>query len=77
MNNTLELLEKELRRWPGVRYRVDTSGRHPRLRVQYGEVERFVPYSFTKVGNYGLMQKLTQLRRTLKEIGAEHGKRTT
>jgi hypothetical protein len=51
MNNTLELLEKELRRWPGVRYRVDTSGRHPRLWVQYGEVERFVPYSFTKVGN--------------------------
>lgn len=77
MNNTLEVLEKELRHWPGVRYRVDTSGRHPRLRVQYGTAERFVPYSFTKVGKYGVMQKLTQLRRTLREIGADHGTRTT
>jgi hypothetical protein len=71
MSNTLEHLEKELRKWPGVNYRAEHASRHPRLWVSYGAAERFVPYSFTKVGKYGVMQKLTQLRRTLKDIGAE------
>lgn len=71
MSNTLELLEKELARWPGVKHRAEHKGRHPKLWVKYRETERFVPFSLTKVGRYGLMQKVTQLRRTLREIGAE------
>lgn len=71
MSNTLEQLEKELRKWPGVNYRAEHTGKHPRLWVNYKGVEQFIPYSFTKVGKYGVMQKLTQLRRTLKELGAE------
>jgi len=70
-SNSLELMEKELSRWPGVEHRAEHAGRHPRLWVKYGEAERFVPFSSTKVGRYGLMQKVTQLRRTLREIGAE------
>lgn len=70
MNNSLEALRKELKRWPTVDYTVDMSGRHPRIIVSYGGVERFVPFSSTKVGRYGLMQKVTQLRRMLREIGA-------
>jgi len=73
MSNTLEQLEKELRRWPGVNYRANPIGRHPRLWVEYQGEKRFVPYSSTKVGHYGLMQKITQLRRMLREMGATNG----
>lgn len=73
MSNTLEQMKKELNRWPGVNYRAEHSGRHPRLWVEYEGEKRFVPYSSTKVGRYGLMQKVTQLRRTLREIGASNG----
>ena len=73
MSNSLEQLEKELRCWPGVTYVVDRAGRHPRVRVQYAGTERFIPFSSTKVGHYGLMQKVTQLRRALKEMGAQRG----
>lgn len=72
-NNSLEQMEKELGRWPGVTYRAEYSGRHPRLWVKYGEAERFIPFSGTYVGKYGVMQKVTQLRRTLREIGADRG----
>ncbi len=72
MSNTLEQLEKELSRWPGVNYRAEHAGRHPKLWVEYKGEKRFVPYSSTKVGHYGLMQKVTQLRRVLREMGAEH-----
>ena len=71
MDRPLEHLEKELRRWPAVEYDVELSGRHPRIVVRYGGAERFVPFSSTKVGHYGLMQKVTQLRRVLRELGAE------
>lgn len=71
MSNTLDLLRKELERWHGVAYSVDRTTRHPRLWVEYGGTRRFVPFSSTQVGKYGLMQKLTQLRRVLREIGAE------
>ncbi len=73
MSDTLKLLEKELRRWPGVKHRAEYGTRHPRLWVQYGETERFVPFSTTKVGKYGLMQKVTQLRRLLRDMGVNHG----
>lgn len=72
MSNTLEILERELARWPGVDHRVEPRKRHPRLWISYGGAERFIPFSKTKVGRYGLMQKLTQLRRTLRDMGAEH-----
>ena len=70
MSNSLELLRKELERWEGVAYSVDKTGRHPRLWVAYKGEKRFIPFSSTHVGHYGLMQKVTQLRRVLREIGA-------
>lgn len=73
MANSLEHLKKELKRWPGVEHRVEHSGRHPRLWVEYQGERKFVPFSSTKVGRYGLMQKVTQLRRTLREIGVNNG----
>lgn len=73
MANSLEYLKKELKRWPGVEHRVEHSGRHPRLWLEYQGERKFVPFSSTKVGRYGLMQKVTQLRRTLREIGVNNG----
>jgi hypothetical protein len=69
--SSFQRLERELSHWPGVEHRAEHVGRHPRLWVKYGGVERFVPFSSTKVGKYGIMQKVTQLRRTLREMGAE------
>lgn len=71
MGNTLERLERELKRWPEVEYWVDYAPRHPRLWVKRGDNTRFIPFSTTKVGRYGLMQKLTQLRRVLRQLGEE------
>jgi hypothetical protein len=71
-NNSLDMLRKELERWQGVAYSVEKTGRHPRLWVEYRGRKKFVPFSSTHVGKYGLMQKVTQLRRALREIGAEH-----
>lgn len=73
MSNSLESLEKELSHWPGVQHRAEHKGRHPKLWIAYRGEERFLPFSSTKVGHYGLMQKVTQLRRTLRELGAERG----
>lgn len=70
MSNSLEKLEQELERWPGVTHRAERTGRHPRLWLEYQGEKRFIPYSSTQVGHYGLMQKLTQMRRILREIGA-------
>lgn len=70
-SNSLELMEKELVRWPGVNHRAEHGTRHPRLWIEFRGEKRFVPFSSTQVGKYGLMQKLTQLRRVLKEIGAQ------
>lgn len=69
-SNSLELILKELERWPGVTHRAEHVGRHPRIWVRYGDNEKFVTFSTTQVGRYGLMQKVTQLRRLLREIGA-------
>ncbi len=77
MSNTLAALRAELRNWPGVTYRVTHRGRHPRLILSYGGHEQFVPFSCTKVGHYGLMQKVTQLRRTLTDMGVTNAKRQT
>ena len=71
MSESFDMLRKELERWQGVDYSVDKTGRHPRLWVEFGGRRRFVPFSSTHVDKYGLMQKVTQLRRTLRELGAE------
>lgn len=71
MSNSLDTLRKELECWQGVAYSVDKTGRHPRIWLEYRGMRRFIPYSSTPVGKYGLMQKVTQLRRMLREIGAE------
>lgn len=71
MSESLEMLHKELERWRGVAHWVEKTGKHPRLWVEHGGRARFLPFSSTHVGKYGLMQKVTQLRRVLREIGAE------
>lgn len=71
MSNTLPLIERELRLWPDVTYSLDThSKRHPRIVLQHGDTRRFLCYSSTKVQSRGLLNKVSELRRTLHEIGA-------
>ena len=71
MARTLDALEKELRAWPGVTYEVVTNRPHSKLYVQYGEQRRFIPFSGTPVQTRGMLNKVSQLRRLLRDIGAE------
>jgi len=71
MASTLDKLHKELRAWPGVTYEVDNTSHHPKLRVRYAGTERFLPFSSTSVDERGVRNKVSQLRRLLRELGAE------
>lgn len=71
MSNMLELLERELQRWPGVKYVVEPSSTHPKLRLSYEDKGRFLPFSKTKVASRGALNKVTELRRVLRDLGAQ------
>jgi hypothetical protein len=71
MDRPITTLEKELRAWPGVTYEVAANRPHDRLYVEYGGQRRFLPFSSTPVGRRGMLNKVSQLRRLLHELGAK------
>lgn len=71
MSKTIDLLEKELRAWPGVTYEVVDERPHPKLLVACNNTRRFLPFSGTSVDRRGMLNKVTQLRRLLRDMGAE------
>lgn len=70
-NNQMDRLERELQRWPGVKYRLEPGGTHSKLCVTYEHRERRVPVSLTRVPSRGVLNKVTELRRILTTMGAE------
>lgn len=70
MSDSLELMERELARWAGVRYEVENTRPHPKMRLEYGDKRRFIPFSSTRVDRRGMLNKVTELRRMLREMGA-------
>lgn len=71
MSESLDFLKRELERWSGVEYGVEDVRPHPKLRVEYKGVRRFLPFSSTRVDRRGILNKVTELRRTLRDMGAE------
>jgi hypothetical protein len=68
---TLAYLEKELRTWSGVTFEVEHLSTHPKLWVCYNSNRRFLIFSSTNVDPRGIRNKVSQLRRLLRELGAE------
>lgn len=66
---TIDALEQELRRWEGVTWRDDRAGRHPRLHLTgpTGKT-RFLVYSLTSVEWRAVRNKVSELRRVLREL---------
>jgi len=72
MSNCLPYLTREIHRWPDVAYEVDVRTKtHPRIVLKCGDEQRFLCYSKTRVQTRGIMNKVTELRRVLREIGAQ------
>lgn len=71
MADSLEKLKQELQRWDGVGYEVIRTHRHPRIYLSWNNSRRFINYSSTKVDPRGLMNKVSELRRMLRDMGAE------
>lgn len=66
---TIDALEQELRRWEGVTWRAEHAGRHPRLHLTgpTGKT-RFLVYSHTPVERRAVLNKVSELRRVLREL---------
>lgn len=71
MSESLDFLKRELERWSGVEYGVEDVRPHPKLRIEYAGARRFLPFSSTRVDRRGLLNKVTELRRMLRDMGAE------
>lgn len=70
MSESLEFIKRELERWEGVTYGVEDVRPHPKVRIEYAGMRRFLPYSSTRVDRRGVLNKVTELRRLLREMGA-------
>ena len=62
--------EAEIARWPGVTFRREHGGKHPRIIVAFKGRERFTPYSSTPGDYKGNLPRLTALRATIAFLGA-------
>lgn len=62
--------EAELDRWPGVASRRAVRGKHNVLILSFGGVERLHFYPSTPSDQRGALNSVTQLRVTLKAMGA-------
>ena len=67
----LHLLERELAKWPSVKYEVVKEGRsrHPKIVLDYDGCRRFVVFSSTYVGHRALKNNVSNLRRVLRDMG--------
>lgn len=67
-----KVLEAELAKWRGVvAHRYETGGKHTKLVVETASGSRFLPFTNTKTDPRGELNKISDLRRVLRELGAE------
>lgn len=65
-------LEKELGRWSGITgHHFEKNGKHPRLVVNTANASRFVTMSLTASDHRATKNKIGDLRKVLRELGAE------
>jgi hypothetical protein len=65
-------LEKELGRWSGITgHSFKQIGKHPRLVINTADDSRFVTMSLTASDHRATKNKIGDLRKVLRELGAE------
>lgn len=64
-----QAIEREMAKWPGVEYAIEHRGKHPALVVRRGGASRFVPFTNTRTDRRGILNKVSDIRRALREIG--------
>jgi len=70
MDTYLAAVEAELQSWPGIDHRVERRSKHRSVRLTYGRHQRSVIIPTTGSDHRGPKNTVTQLRRTLKDMGA-------
>lgn len=66
---------REVARWAGVSARFEDNARHPRIVLSFSGAERFVVYPASPSDSRrGLARFLADVRRTLRDLGAEREK---
>lgn len=66
-----ELIMAEVRKYPGVTYRVVTGGKHSKLQLEFEGRTCKRPFSRTSVDWHGMRNNVTVVRRMLRELGAK------
>ncbi|MEN6301329.1 MAG: hypothetical protein ABFE07_20575 [Armatimonadia bacterium] len=64
-------LEAELSQWCGVKHRYTTGGKHEKLIIEVGDRSRALPFTKTRTDFRGQRNKISDLRRALRDLGAE------
>ena len=66
-------IRKELSAWTGVDYRLERGGKHKAfvLQARAGRRRRRLQFTATQTDRRGVLNKLTELRRVLREIGVQ------
>lgn len=63
-----QLTNELTRKYPHVRWRDEPGGKHSRLVLRFGAVERFLPYTSTETDPRGVRNKVSALRRLIREM---------
>ena len=66
--DTEQAIRAELARHPNTQYTLEHRSKHPHIVIRCGERARKVPYSSTPTDPRALLNKIADIRRTVREI---------
>lgn len=69
-----EAIERELESWPGTTVEFSETGKHPKAKLIFADKRIFVPFSSTPGDSDVIVIKLGEVRRALRDLGAERSK---
>jgi hypothetical protein len=70
MDRSLTPILRELANWPGVDHEIRHGGKHPRIVLTHRGASRFVTFSGTPSDRRGVLNKISDVRTTLRALGA-------
>lgn len=69
-----DAIEKELAMWPGVTVEFADGTKHPKAKLIFDGKRIFQPFSGTPSDSYAIVKALADVRRALRDLGAERTK---
>lgn len=66
--DTAQAIRAELARHPNIQFNFGHGGRHPHIVIRCGEKRRKVTFSSTPTDPRGLLNKIADIRRTVREV---------